>query len=175
MGGSRSTDGGTTWTNTHPFCAPGGRVNFGDPTVVYDAMHSVWVAGYLSSGGAPSCGGQGIGTSRSTNDGATWTVGNCAHVGTSDDRESMWVDNSPSSPFFGRIYFTWNDFAVGGGALYSTYSTDGGVTWTPAVQVFPSFRRDVQVTTDPDGDVFLATTTTASATARSLGDPSSDA
>ena len=119
-------------------------------------MHSVWVAVFLAGGGTPSCGGQGLGVWRSTNDGATWTIGNCAHVGNSDDRESMWVDNNPASPFYGRIYVTWNDFAAGQG-LYSVFSTDGGVTWSAAVQIFPTFRRDVQVTTDPDGDVFLAT------------------
>jgi len=156
-GGSRSTDGGTTWANIHPFCAaPGGRGNFGDPAIVYDAMHSVWVAVFLASGGSPNCGTQGIGVWRSTDNGATWTVGNCAHVNSQDDRESMWVDNAPASPFYGRIYVTWNDFNVGGGALYSTYSTDGGVTWSAPVQVLASFRRDVQVTTDPDGDVFIA-------------------
>ena len=66
----------------------GGRTP-GDPTIVYDAMHSVWVAVFLAGGGTPSCGGQGLGVWRSTDDGATWTIGNCAHVGNSDDRESM--------------------------------------------------------------------------------------
>jgi hypothetical protein len=40
-----------------------------------------------------------------------WTPGACAHDGRFDDRESMWVDNNPSSPHYGRMYISWNDFA----------------------------------------------------------------
>ena len=43
----------------------------------------------------------------------------CVHTGGSDDRESGWADNNPSSPFFGRMYVSWNDFAVGSGASES--------------------------------------------------------
>ena len=32
----------------------------------------------------------------------------CAHSGSNDDRESMWVDNTPTSPFYGRMYISWN-------------------------------------------------------------------
>ncbi len=90
---SVSTDGGVTFTrlNPSPF-ATGHGTNFGDPIVVYNAKLSKWFAGDLATG----CGGQGLGLWTSL-DGLTWSVGACAHNGTSDDRESMWVDNSPSS------------------------------------------------------------------------------
>src|SRR5207247_10139764 len=97
-GGSYSTDGGTTWTNNHPFC-PGHQTNYGDPGVVYDAAHAKWIAVFLATG----CGGQGIGVWTSTN-GTTWTAPSCAHSGSSDDRESIWVDNHPSSPHHRRTY-----------------------------------------------------------------------
>ncbi len=69
---------------------------------------------------------------------------------------SFWVDNTPTSPHYGRMYVSWNDFAVSGGALYATYS-DNGTTWTP-VRVEPSatFIRDVELTGGPDGTVFIA-------------------
>src|SRR2546430_3851607 len=68
----------------------------------------------------------------------------------------MWVDNNPASPFYGRMYISYNDFSVGGGALYVTYS-DNGTAWTP-VQLNPSFIRDIQITGDLQGSgrVYLA-------------------
>ena len=123
-GGSYSTNGGSTWTNlnSRPFCT-GHGTGYGDPVVYYDVEHAKWVAIFLASG----CGGQGIGAWFST-DGITWTTGPCVHSGSSDDREAGWVDNNPASPFYGDQYVSWNNFAIGGGALYVTKSTDGGLT-----------------------------------------------
>ena len=107
---------GATWTNIHPFCF--GHDNYGSPSLVYDVRDSKWVATFVASG----CGAGGIASWSSTDNGLTWGT-SCAHSGSSDDRPSMAVDRNSSSPFYGRIYMTWNDFAVGGGALRSTYST----------------------------------------------------
>src|SRR5204862_2327539 len=132
----------------------GHGTGYGDPVVVYDQAHSKWIAVFLASG----CGGQGIGAWFS-NDGATWTTGPCAHNGGSDDRESGWVDNNPSSPFFGRMYVSWNDFNVFNcgnnlGCLFATSSTDNGVTWSTPVQVSPNGieARDEQITGDMSGN-----------------------
>ena len=152
-GGSYSQNGGATWTNlnSRPFCT-GHGTGFGDPTIVYDALHAKWIASFLASG----CGGQGLGVWLS-NDGATWSTGPCAHSNSADDRNSSWVDNTPSSPFYGRTYISWNNFNVGGGALQVIRSDDGGATWSAPVTVVASFVRDVQITTGADGKVFLAT------------------
>jgi len=150
---SVSTDGGVTFTDLNQFCS-GHGFNYGDPFVFYDTKHGHWVLGDLVAG----CGGQGIGVWTSS-DGMIWTVGACAHNGTLDDRESAWVDNNISSPFYGRIYTTWNDFTVRNAPLYVASSDDGGVTWTAPVLIggtTGNFLRDVQVTTGSDGTVFLA-------------------
>jgi len=118
---SYSTDNGTTWHAGQPLCT-GHGTNFGDPLVVYNAALNLWFAGDLATG----CGGQGVGLWTSV-DGITWIPGACAHSGGSDDRESMWVDNNPTSPHFGRMYISWNNFAVGGGALQVVYSDNGTV------------------------------------------------
>jgi len=148
---SYSTDNGVTWHASQPLCS-GHGTNFGDPIVVYNARLGMWFAGDLATG----CGGQGIGLWTSTN-GVTWATGACAHNGGSDDRESMWVDNNPASPLYGRMYISYNDFNIGGGALYVVYSDDG-TTWT-AVQLNPGFIRDVQITGDLQGSgrVYVAT------------------
>lgn len=154
-GGSVSSDGGVTFTrlNPSPF-ATGHGTNFGDPVVLYQKKTGAFYAVWLATG----CGGQGIGAWTSTDGGNTWAVGACVHTGSSDDRESGWVDNNPSSPFYGRIYVSYNDFTVGGGALYVTYS-DNGTTWTKVqVNNGSPFIRDVQITGDlaGNGNVYLA-------------------
>src|SRR5207249_10104468 len=74
----------------------------------------------------------------------------------SDDRESAYVDNNTSSPFYGRMYVCWNDFGQSQ-QIRSTYSTDGGNTWSAPVNVTTSFIRDQQITADKvTGDVYIA-------------------
>ena len=151
-GGSYSTDNGVSFTNlnSRPFCT-GHGTGFGDPVVVYDQSHAKWIAVFLASG----CGGQGIAVWTSP-DGSTWTAGPCAHSGSGDDRESGAVDNTPSSPHFGRMYVSWNNFNVGGGAIQVIHSDDGGATWSAPVNVNNTFIRNVQIQVGQDGTVFIA-------------------
>src|SRR6266853_281863 len=142
---SYSTDNGATWHASQPLCS-GHGTNFGDPIVVYNARLGMWFAGDL----ATSCGGQGIGLWTST-DGITWTTGACAHNGGADDRESMWVDNEPTSGTYGRMYVSWNDFIAS--AQLSVTHSDNGTTWSAPVRLNNGspFIRDVQLTGSPVG------------------------
>src|SRR5207248_1243703 len=57
------------------------------------------------------------------------------------------------------MYISWNDYNVGGGALFVAYSTDNGLTWTNQRQVSSGtpFIRNVQITGDKvTGDVYIA-------------------
>jgi len=122
--------------------------------VLYDPVQAMWLTVWLDTG----CGAQGLGGYKSSTpaDPNSWTHF-CVHNNSQDDRESGWAD-STGSPFNGRVYISWNDFNVGGGALFSTFSTDGGVTWHAPVQVANTFIRDVQFTGDVNGsgDVYIA-------------------
>src|SRR6266850_1786289 len=130
-GASVSTDGGTTFTRLTPSPFSSGHgTNFGDPVVLYNKPSASFFGIFLATG----CGGQGIGSWKSTDGGNTWSVGACVHNGSSDDRESGWADNNPSSPFFGRMYVSWNDFARGAG-IFVRFSTDNGATWTNERQI----------------------------------------
>ncbi|HEY7099641.1 MAG TPA: hypothetical protein VH437_23150 [Terriglobales bacterium] len=146
-GTSVSTDGGVTFTQIlPPPFANGHGTNFGDPIVVFNAKLNKWFAGDL----ATSCGGQGIGLWTS-NDGQTWAVGACAHSAGSDDRESMWVDNEPTSGTYGRMYVAFTDFTVGQGRLTSAWSDDGTTWHTVAMNNGSTFIRPTQLTGSPVG------------------------
>src|SRR6266496_99060 len=154
-GASVSTDGGTTFTR---LTAANGQSpfqnTFGDPVTLYNSNLGTWFAIFLDA----ACGGQGIGGYKSTNpsDPTSWSHF-CVHNGSFDDRESGFADNSSTSPFFGRMYVSWNNFADGG-SLRVRFSTDNGTTWTER-QLAPAnpFIRDVQITGDPtNGNVYVA-------------------
>src|SRR5213076_678468 len=84
----------------------------------------------------------------------------CAHTGGADDRESGWADNDRSSPFFGRMYISWNDFNVVNADIFVTFSTDNGSTWHSPIMVITqnTFVRDVQITGDMagNGTIYIA-------------------
>src|SRR5438128_1662274 len=156
-GASVSTDGGSTFVR---LTSANGQSPFsntvGDPVILYNRPTGTWFTIWLDGG----CGGQGLGGYKSTTpwNASSWTH-YCIHSSNNDDRESGWADNNPSSPFYGRMYTSWNDFNVGGGALFVRYSTDNGLTWTNARQITTGtpFIRDVQITGDlATGDVYVA-------------------
>src|SRR6266487_1131216 len=156
-GASVSTDGGTTFTRVTLASGQGPFSNtVGDPVILFNGPTDTWYTVWLDG----ACGGQGLGGYKSTTPWApnSWTHYNCVHSGGSDDRESGWADNNPSSSFYGRMYVSWNDFNRGGG-LFVRYSTDNGVTWTQERQLTTGtpFIRDVQITGDKvNGDVYIA-------------------
>ena len=113
-GASFSTDGGTTFTrlNPSPFCSwP--RDELWRPcyslqqTYQHVSLEFFWLRAAADRASAP---------------GSPLTAGSPGRLALAfttaaqDDRESGWADNNPSSPFFGRMYVSWNDFAVGSGA-----------------------------------------------------------
>ena len=154
-GASVSTDGGATFTRV---TNASGQSPFsgteGDPVLLYNRANSTWFTVWLDTG----CGGQGLGGYKSTNpsDPTSWTHF-CVHNNSQDDRNSGWADNNPASPFANRMYISWNDFNVGGGALFVTYSSDNGTTWHSPIALTSTFIRDVQITGDKvTGDVYVA-------------------
>src|SRR5207302_796009 len=129
LGLSVSTNGGASFTrfSPSPFVGPN-DVN-GQPFVVYNKKLGLFFAGGI----ADWCGGYGFGLWTSV-DGLNWAQGYCAHTDSADDRPSMAVDNTPTSPYYGRMYLSFNNYNQGG--IFCTYS-DNGMAWTP-VQLTPA-------------------------------------
>lgn len=152
-GVSTSTDGGATFTRLPEKFNTGGAC-YGYASVAYSVHASKWFVSFLAS----RCGGFGVGQWMSP-DGINWSNGSCAASSNQIDLLSIWVDNNPASPFYGREYAAFNDFSVGGGAVRVSRSTDDGVTWSAPVTVFGSFRRAWKVTSSlgADGTVFVQT------------------
>src|SRR5438094_7812989 len=148
---SISTDGGNTFTRLTKANGQSPFDNsFGDPVVLYHKPSGTWVTVWLDG----ACGGQGLGGYKSTTpeDPNTWTHF-CAFNEGSADRESGWADNNPSSPFFGRLYISWNDFNAANANIFVISSTDAGTTWSSPVMVSTqaTFVRNTQITGDAAG------------------------
>src|SRR5205809_3584837 len=156
-GASVSTDGGNTFTRLTKANGQSPFDNtFGDPVVLYHKPSGTWVTVWLDG----ACGGQGLGGYKTTTPGDpnSWTHF-CAFNEGSADRESGWADNNPSSPFFGNMYISWNDFNFGNADIFVVRSTDSGATWSSPVHVSSgaTFVRNVQITGDKvTGDVYIA-------------------
>ena len=153
-GASVSTDGGNTFARLITASGQGPFPNSSSPVVLYNKPSQTWFTVWLD-GDCPGLGGYKSITPWDPNN---WTH-YCIHSSGSHDRQSGWADNNPSSPFFGRMYVSWNDFSVGAGALFATFSTDDGATWQSPVPVSNTgtFIRNVQITGDlATGDVYIA-------------------
>jgi hypothetical protein len=163
--------------------APAGSlVSDGDPVVVFGpklgANGFSWDYGtrayYANLSAFSSAGRPGnqfaemIGVSISDDYGASWydpIVAANSHGNVFNDKESIWADRNPSSPFFGRVYLSYTEFrSIPSTAepVIVTYSTDGGLTWSKQNQVSSAYnnrsrggRQGSVIRTGPDGAVYV--------------------
>ncbi len=130
-------DGGVTWDYT---CAPGaaaypalpacgGTVFGSDPALFWDDANQVFLNYMLlcSTGGSVEFA---LVVAKSTNGGATWTGQGVikSSWGSADveDKNFYAIDNTPTSPYYGRHYVCWdrnNDEKL-------AWSSNDGATWT---------------------------------------------
>lgn len=148
-----SADAGLGWDGSI-YGAGGG--NSGDPSTAISLSGRYYV-GYIHSSG-----GQGV--SYSTDQGVTWSAVLVAPsppgFGSMLDKNHMWIDNSPISPYSGYLYDAWtafggtNDVQIG-----ISRSTDEGLTWSTPVYVSQSVNagshnQGVNLQTGPNGEVY---------------------
>jgi hypothetical protein len=133
IGFATSTDSGATWQNGFlpgitTFQGGGTNSAVSDAAVIYDAAHAVWM---ISSLTIASSGATQVVVSRSP-DGSNW--GNPIPVSQSPSPDKDWItcDNMPTSPFYGHCYAQWDDVSQGD-LIWMSTSTDGGLTWSAAL------------------------------------------
>ncbi len=131
IGFATSTDGGAHWTNGFLpgitiFQGNGTYQAASDAAVAYDALHGVWLVSTLPIGNNTA-----VAVSRSS-DGINWSNPN--FVTKSGDPDKNWIvcDNTATSKFYGHCYSEW-DSTDAGDVIEMSTSTDGGVTWSPAI------------------------------------------
>jgi len=138
-------DGGRSWfTSTVPqlTTATGGVWDrASDPVVAFGPDGTVYISTLVFDTGCPS----GVAVSRSTDGGRTFAapvlVNDSQSCAFSDDKNWLVVDNSPSSPHYGRLYQFWTPFLTnpdgtdGGSPQVVSVSDDHGQTWSPYVDV----------------------------------------
>ena len=148
---SVSNDGGLTFTRVTngSGCSPFANT-FGDPVVLYNKPSGTWFTVWIDGNAGCTLGGY---KSTTPDDPNSWTHF-CVHTSGFDDRESGWADNNPSSPFFGNMYVSWNDFNLANANIFVSRSTDNGLTWSPAIMVSTqnTFIRNTQITGDMSGN-----------------------
>jgi hypothetical protein len=146
-----SADNGSTWGQTYLTLI--GHDSFqSDPAVDWTSDGTAWATtiGVDASGSSLT-----LHAFKSTNGGATWTydadfAGNFAD----NDKDAMWVDHSPTSPFKDNIYVTWHR---GFPAVVARRTGPGGA-WQAPVQVSGGETTGTaiggDVKTNAFGDVF---------------------
>jgi hypothetical protein len=144
-----SEDAGLTWGGSAQGAGGG---NSGDPTTAINLDGSRMYVNYIANS-------YGMGISYSTNNGVTWSPVTVApNPGSLTDKNHMWIDNCPTSPYLGNLYIAWTDF--GGQYDYQVVisrSTNNGLTWSTRVPIsgtISSFDHGVNVNTGPNGEVY---------------------
>jgi hypothetical protein len=142
IGFATSKDAGATWksgllpglTDSSPQAGVDERAS--DPTIAYDAQHGVWMA--VTLGISPATNAFHLYASRSA-DGLSWSAPVAAVTAPAGQLDKEWVacDNGAASPFRGRCYVSY--LHVPSGELMTTFTNDGGATWsTPVATATPT-------------------------------------
>ncbi|HOW24315.1 MAG TPA: T9SS type A sorting domain-containing protein [Bacteroidales bacterium] len=147
-------DGGETWEGE---VEGAGGENSGDPSVAISNDGRYYV-GYIHSN-------YDQGVSYSTDQGQTWTAVQCAGGGYILDKNHLWIDNSPSSPYEGNLYSAWTNFQGGSNdsEIEIVRTTDGGVSYSSRLSISSavsagSHNQGVNIQTGPDGQVYVVWT-----------------
>ena len=187
-----SSDGGVTWTNRgllddQPSWHAAALVSDGDPVIAYGPRpgssgfsyangaraYYATLASFKGNAGPypPNKAPEYLAVSYSDDNGVSWSAPVLATTKNNpndfNDKESLWVDDLPGSPYFGRVYVSYTEFrsftCCPSEPVMVTASTDGGQSFSAPKQLSPSGnngtgngRQGSAVRSGPDGSVYVA-------------------
>ena len=160
LGYSLSTNAGRRWSTAlipDLTILTGGRwQRASDPWVAFGPGHRAYYASLAFDETRPD---NSIVISTSTDGGSTFGAPVTVHrpAGTDfDDKEAVVVDTYPTSPYFGRVYVTWDMVRnAGGQPLLFSWSADGGESFSAPVTVRDGVNLGVVPVVAPGGVVHL--------------------
>jgi hypothetical protein len=164
IGWSVSHDAGASWTegflpSTTIHASPSGEwMRASDPVVAYDAKHDVWLAQGIGIPSCPFAGGD-VFVSRSTDGAQTFgdpVIIQREHAHQLFDKNWIVCDNTPTSPFYGKCYATWDD-GDHHLRLHASTSSDGGLTWSRSAVPRESCALGGNPVVQPSGTVIFST------------------
>jgi hypothetical protein len=150
-----STDGGASWTpSTTNLPLAAGDVGQSDPAVDWRSDGTAWA---LCIGFDTGQVNTRLRAYQSSDNGANWTLdGTPSGAQTAADREIIWVDHSPTSPFKDQIYATWHN---GIPVFFARRTAGAGGAWQAAIQLSGTETTGVgiggDIKTNSFGDVFV--------------------
>lgn len=145
-----SSDGGVTWGGS---VSGAGGSNSGDPAAVIGLTGKQFI-GFINNSSGQS-------VAYSLNNGSTWTsVVAAAPNGDLLDKNHLWIDNSPTSPYEGNLYVSYTDFGAAGYPLEIVRSTNDGLSYSTPLVISAgvsagSHNQGVNIQTGPAGQVYV--------------------
>lgn len=145
-----TTNGGTNWFGTD--IIPSFTFPTSDPGPTID-RNGVIIMTTLNISGTPR-----MYSSYSTNNGTTWSA---ALMMSSQfaDKNFAGTDDIPSSPYYGRSYCVWSNFAQARPPIVFTYTTNGGQSWAGVTQInnppAVHYSQGCDIIVGPNGNVYV--------------------
>mgnify|MGYP001805988160 CR=1 FL=1 len=143
-----SEDMGATWSGQLQGAGGG---NSGDPAAVIN-LDGRYFIGYIDNGYGQS-------VSYSNNQGANWSVVKVANGSMFNmlDKNHLWVDISPVSPYKGNLYNGW----MYNNQIYVSRSNTNGTSWSTSVSISNacnagSHNQGINFKCGPDGEAYAA-------------------
>ncbi|HTX88731.1 MAG TPA: T9SS type A sorting domain-containing protein [Bacteroidales bacterium] len=147
-----SLDGAETWEGSKQGA---GTSNSGDPAACINLSGRYFV-GYITNGGDQ-------GVSYTDDRGLTWHTSIASNAGSSFnilDKNHLWVDNGPASPYQGNLYDGWMHNSGSPAPIHVARSIDNGASWEPDQDVSAGanaghHNQGVNIKTGPNGEVYV--------------------
>ncbi len=160
-----STNGGLSWAGApHQSRWQFSNVPF-DPAVVFDHNGTAYFCNERSERDGLPYAVNDLVCFRSTTKGTSWDLpvrvvfdSNAPHSASQTaDKGYICVDDSPTSPFSGRIYISWVVYESGKGKIVVSHSSDNGKIWsTPkAITASANFQCPIPIC-GVNGDLFIS-------------------